>query len=266
MKKIMILIGLIATLASCGGGGGGGASQTGGVTPVTPLMPSIPSTPSMPSAPSEPVNPGTVGTPHIPGVNKDPSNSEVAEKETFDGKNINVGVAVLDGDFLSKDAKTTHFHLQNPSDGHSGKTFETVKGYEFGNRLTALKKDDESTGYSGDDHGLVVASILAGNSGHGVKGLEFYGVSFGTNYKSFIIEIEKYKELREKGVKIYNQSFGTPDYEYATSEEKRKEIMRNMVKKGPFEDEVQELNERADELIKFYKDSVKEGALFIWAA
>ena len=265
MKKIMILIGLIATLASCGGGGGGSASQTGGATPVIPLMPSTPSTPSAPSMPSEPVNPGTVGTPHIPGVNKDPSNSENMDKETFDGKNINVGVAVLDGDFLSKDAKTTHFHLQNPSDGHSGKTFETVKGYEFENRLIALGKNDESTGYSGDDHGLVVASILAGNSGHGVKGLKFYGVSFGA-VNNFIIEIEKYKELREKGVKIYNQSFGTPEYEYAASEEKRKEIMRNMVKKSPFENEVQELNERADELIKFYKDSVKEGALFIWAA
>ncbi len=269
MKKIAILISLIAALASCGGSGGGNTSpQTGGSTPTVPVAPSIPpvaSSPSTPQPPSIPSNPGTGGIPSVPGGNNNflkPTNSDGGIPE---GKNINVGVAVLDGDFLSKDAKTTYFHLQNPSDGHSGKRFEAVKEYEFGNRLTALKKNDEEKGYSGDDHGLVVASILAGNSGYGVKGLKFYGVSFGNSSKGFIVDLEKYRELDGKGVKIYNQSFGTPDYTYISDEAKRKEIMRNMVRKDVSEAD-ETLNRRADELIGFYKDSVNRGTLFVWAA
>ena len=228
MKKILLLIGLIATLSSCGGGGGG--SQTSQATP----------TPN-PNKPTQ--NSGNIGsnesssigqnTGNTAGTNNGNNNGQTVQPQnpapapqtpTVDnrflkpvdsreitGKGVKVGV--LDSDFLSGDAKTEGFHTRRDYEGFQERdTFAQVINEEFGNRLIAINKTlGPNSRLNKSDHGLIVATILAGKNGKGAKGSSVYGVSFGESGKSLILDKSKYEELYINGVRIFNQSFGAPN-------------------------------------------------------
>ena len=179
MKKILLLVSLITALSSCGGGGGsGGSSQTGSVTPV----PSNPNQPGNPNAqnPSQPGNnhPGNSNAqnPTQSGNNQENNFEKPNDNRIFEGNGVKIGV--LDSDFLSNNAYTDSFYRGGLL--NLGTEFGKVLTEEFGDRFTAIQKTlDTYSTLSEDDHGLMVATILAGKSGKGAKGASVYGVSFG---------------------------------------------------------------------------------------
>ena len=284
MKKILLLIGLIATLSSCGGGGGG--SQTSQATP----------TPN-PNKPTQ--NSGNIGsnesssigqnTGNTAGTNNGNNNGQTVQPQnpapapqtpTVDnrflkpvdsreitGKGVKVGV--LDSDFLSGDAKTEGFHTRRDYEGFQERdTFAQVINEEFGNRLIAINKTlGPNSRLNKSDHGLIVATILAGKNGKGAKGSSVYGVSFGESGKSLILDKSKYEELYNNGVRIFNQSFGAPN-NLAKDDDNLKKAKRALSPSTLREIEMDSLTleGRIDELNNFYKMAVKNGALFVWAA
>ncbi|RRD38248.1 autotransporter outer membrane beta-barrel domain-containing protein, partial [Leptotrichia sp. OH3620_COT-345] len=267
MKKIILLVSLIVALSSCGGGGGGGAPQTNSATPQipggtqSPLMP-VPPMAQNPIGPqnSVPNNPNNQNNPNNPGISVEPEIPKNIEIPT--GKGVKVGV--LDDDFVSgSNAITKRFYIKDDFHGllSSGTPFDEVLAKEFGNRFVALTKDEGVPGK--DDHGLIVATILGGKSGKGAKGASVYGVSFGEP-NSLIIDIKKYKELKDKGVTIYNQSFGTPRGYSEFTINNYKNGMYGSVLRGNATHN--ELDKKVTELMDFYREAVNEGALFIWAA
>ena len=280
MKKIVILISLIALLSSCGSGGGSGATpQTSGVTPQIPNIPQNPGISTPPTAPRASEIPptgqdqaGQNNNPRqdlprqnlIPQNPTNPSISNQFEKPTDNkavgGKGVKIGV--LDSDFLSENAYTRDFY-KGPL--NFGTKFSEVLSEEFGERFTAIEKElgNYST-LSGNEHGLMVATILAGKSGKGAKEATVYGVSFGERGDYLITDKEKYEELYNKGVRIFNQSFGTPSEfsDYNVTNYKQK--IRNSVLRG--NSTADELERKIDELNNFYKKAVNEGSLFVWAA
>ena len=227
MKKIILLISLISVLASCGGGGGS-APQTTSATPVTPTPGSTNTGSGNINADAGNVN---IGSGNTNGTNNGNNNKQVAQPQnpapvpaapqgpTVDnrfakpidsrettGQGVKVGV--LDSDFLSgDDAETKDFHTRR---NYQGDTFSQVINEEFGNRLTAVNKVlGPNSILNQSDHGLIVATILAGRNGNGAKGALVYGVSFGESGKKIVADKSKYEELYNSGVRIFNQSFGT---------------------------------------------------------
>ena len=289
MKKIILLISLISILASCGGGGGS-APQTSTATPIVP-------TPGKTNTDSGNIhndvgktNTGIgnvdIGSGNTGGTNNGqlipPQNTVPGSVPQFpsvdnrfpkpsDARNVTgqgVKVGVLDSDFLSgDDAKTKDFHTKLVNGGFlEGETFTQVINEEFGNRFTAINKTlgADST-LSRSEHGLMVATILAGNSGKGVKGASVYGVSFGEVGTKLIVDKSKYEELYNSGVRIFNQSFGTPSEFSDYDSTNYKLPLRPSVLKEK-ESTVDVLDRRIDEINDFYKMAVSNGGLFVWAA
>ena len=278
-KKTILLALLIAVLASCGGGGGGGgaAPQSGGPSPIIPSPGTNPGgnsgsggnggnngsgiigngqNPGSGINPQNPSNPGSGLMPQNPNV------PDQFPKPTDNRQTTGTGVklGVLDDDFVSGDAFTQRFY-KDPF-LLVGTRFDEVLRQEFGNRFEALAKDQGIPGR--DDHGLMVATIMAGKSGKGATGSTVYGASFGESNGSVIIDTNKYIELRNKGVKIYNQSFGTPNEFNMPGINYRNEIWNSLKTAGVWTQD--QIDHKTDELINFYKDSVNDGALFVWAA
>ena len=176
MKKIILLISLISVLASCGGGGGGGGSapQT---TSATPVMPTPGSTNTgngningtntgnnngQAVQPQNPV-PAPAVAPQVPTA--DNRFAKPVDSRETTGQGVKVGV--LDSDFLSENAKTKELHAKLVNGGFlEGETFAQVINDEFGSRMTAVDKvlGPDST-LSKSEHGLIVATILAGKNG-----------------------------------------------------------------------------------------------------
>jgi len=122
-----------------------------------------------------------------------------------------VKVGVLDSDFLSKDAETKGFHTRRDYEGFfKSDTFAQVINEEFGDRLIAINKTlGPNSILNESDHGLIVATILAGNNGKGAKKSEVYGASI-SNGPAYQVDIEYYRQMYNNGVRIYNQSLLTP--------------------------------------------------------
>jgi len=292
MKKIILLISLISILASCGGGGGGGGSapQTSTATPIVPTpgktntdLGNIHNDVGKTNTGIGNVNIGsgnTGGTNNgqlippqntVPGsVPQSPSVDNRFPKPS-DARNVTgqgVKVGVLDSDFLSgDDAKTKDFHTKLVNGGFlEGETFTQVINEEFGNRFTAINKTlGANSTLSRSEHGLMVATILAGNSGKGAKRALVYGVSFGEVGTKLIVDKSKYEELYNSGVRIFNQSFGTPSEFSDYNSTNYKLPLRPSVLKEK-ESTVDVLDRRIDEINDFYKMAVSNGALFVWAA
>ncbi len=289
MKKIILLISLISILASCGGGGGS-APQTSTATPIGP-------TPGKTNTDSGNIhndvgktNTGIgnvdIGSGNTGGTNNGqlipPQNTVPGSVPQFpsvdnrfpkpsDARNVTgqgVKVGVLDSDFLSgDDAKTKDFHTKLVNGGFlEGETFTQVINEEFGNRFTAINKTlGANSTLSRSEHGLMVATILAGNSGKGAKGASVYGVSFGEVGTKLIVDKSKYEELYNSGVRIFNQSFGTPSEFSDYDSTNYKLPLRPSVLKEK-ESTVDVLDRRIDEINDFYKMAVSNGGLFVWAA
>ena len=275
MKKIILLISLISVLASCGGGGGGGGSapQTTSATPVTPTPGSTNTGSGNTNGTNngnnngqvvQPQNPAPVpAAPQVPTA--DNRFSKPVDSREITGQGVKVGV--LDSDFLSRDAKTEDFHRRIDYEGFlQNDTFAQVINDEFGSRMTAVDKvlGPDST-LSKSEHGLIVATILAGRNGNGAKGASVYGVSFGESGKKIVADKSKYEELYNSGVRIFNQSFGTAvEFSDYNSTNYRLPLRPGVLRERESTTDV--LDRRIDELNDFYKKAVNNGALFIWAA
>ena len=290
MRKGILLISLISILASCGGGGGGGSTpQTSTTTPIVPNSGNGAAGSGNINAGIGNVNTGignvNVDSGNTNGANNGNNNGQVTQPQNTvprtipqtpstdnrfpkpsDSRNVTgqgIKVGVLDSDFLSEDAKTKGFHTRRDSEGD---TFKKVIEEEFGNRFTAINKTlGANSTLSKSEHGLMVATILAGKNGKGAKGASVYGVSFGERGDYLVTDKEKYEELYSKGVRIFNQSFGTPsefsDYNSATY---KLPLRPSVLRESQIDASV--LDARIDELNNFYKMAVRNGSLFIWAA
>ena len=284
MKKGIVLISLIAILSSCGGGGGSSVTQTSGTAP-TPTMPSLPGNitgnrennnrtdnvvrendknlpkPVLPIDDNKANNPVAVSETKSQTQEKDMRFPKPSDRRNITGAGVQVGV--LDSDFLSNNAYTDSFYRGGLL--NLGTEFSKVLDEEFGDRFTAVEKTlGAYSTLSKNDHGLMVATILAGKSGNGAKGASVYGVSFGERGGYLITDTEKYEDLYNRGVRIFNQSFGTPseysDYSVLTYKQK----LRTSVLRG--NSTSTELDKKVDELNNFYKKAVNNGSLFVWAA
>jgi len=294
MRKGILLISLISILASCGGGGGGGSTpQTSTTTPIVPNSGNGAAGSGNINAGTGNVNTGignvNVDSGNTNGTNNGNNNGQVIQPQNTvprtipqtpsadnrfskpsDSRNITgqgVKVGVLDSDFLSGNAKTEGFHTRRNYEGFLERdTFKKVIEEEFGERFTAINKTlGANSTLSESEHGLMVATILAGKNGKGAKGASVYGVSFGERGDYLVTDKEKYEELYSKGVRIFNQSFGTPsefsDYNSATY---KLPLRPSVLRESQIDASV--LDARIDELNNFYKMAVRNGSLFIWAA
>ena len=273
MKKIILLISLISVLASCGGGGGGAsAPQTTSATPVMPTPGSTNTGNGNTNGTNNGNNNGQVAQPQNPAPATAPQTptadnrfSKPVDSREITGQGVKVGV--LDSDFLSRDAKTEDFHRRIDYEGFlQNDTFAQVINDEFGSRMTAVDKvlGPDST-LSKSEHGLIVATILAGRNGNGAKGASVYGVSFGESGKKIVADKSKYEELYNSGVRIFNQSFGTAvEFSDYNSTNYKQPLRPGVLRERESTTDV--LDRRIDELNDFYKKAVNNGALFIWAA
>ena len=288
MKKTLLLISLITALSSCGGGGGGGSSQTSGTTPIAPTSENINTGSGNINANAgnvnigsgntgginnannntqsvQPQNAGSSTIPQIPSV--DNRFTKPVDSREITGQGVKVGV--LDSDFLSRDAETKGFHTRRDYEGFfKSDTFAQVINEEFGDRLIAINKTlGPNSILNESDHGLIVATILAGKNGNGAKGATVYGVSFGERSKSIVLDKSKYEELYNNGVRIFNQSFGTPN-NFAEEDDNFKNAKSILIHSTLREKEVETsiLEKKLDEIHDFYRIAVQDGALFIWAA
>ena len=175
----------------------------------------------------------------------------------------------MDSDFLSKDAETKGFHTRRDYEGFfKSDTFAQVINEEFGDRLIAINKTlGPNSILNESDHGLIVATILAGKNGNGAKGASIYGVSFGERSKSIVLDKSKYEELYNNGVRIFNQSFGTPN-NFAEEDDNFRNAKSILIHSTLREKEIEAsiLEKRLNEIHDFYRMAVQDGALFIWAA
>ena len=294
MRKGILLISLISILASCRGGGGGGSTpQTSTTTPIVPNSGNGAAGSGNINAGTGNVNTGignvNVDSGNTNGANNGNNNGQVTQPQNTaprtipqtpsadnrfpkpsDSRNITgegVKVGVLDSDFLSENTKTEGFHTRRDYEGFLERdTFKKVIEEEFGERFTAINKTlGANSTLSESEHGLMVATILAGKNGKGAKGASVYGVSFGERGDYLVTDKEKYEELYSKGVRIFNQSFGTPsefsDYNSATY---KLPLRPSVLRESQIDASV--LDARIDELNNFYKMAVRNGSLFIWAA
>ena len=275
MKKIILLISLISVLASCGGGGGGGGSapQT---TSATPVMPSPGNTNTGSGNTNADIGNINTGIGNTVGTNNGNNNGQVVQPQNpapatapqrptadnrfakpVDSREVTgqgVKVGVLDSDFLSgRDAKTENFHIKVVNSFGIGDTFDKVIEDEFEDRMTAVNKTlGANSILNKSDHGLIVATILAGRNGNGAKGALVYGVSFGESGKKIVADKSKYEELYNSGVRIFNQSFGVSTEVIGFNRSSAKHQINN--------------GSSTEDILGFYQTAVNNGALFIWAA
>ena len=171
MKKILLLASLITALSSCGGGGGGGgSSQTGSATPVpTPSQPGG-NTNNQAQNPNLPNNNGqTQNNPsQSESNNNNSSTSQVPKNSDFTGRGVSV--AVLDSDFLSSDVHTNQLYNKRSY-------IDEIIDREFKDRFIKEPITTNAAYLSKSNHGILVASILGGNSGTGATGAKIHGVS-----------------------------------------------------------------------------------------
>jgi len=268
MKKVLLLVSLVTALSSCGGGGGGGgSSQTGSTTPV----PNNPTQPGNSNAqnPTQPGNnqPGnsSAQNPPQPGNNQ-PGNSN-AQNPSQPGSNNpsqnqitgkGVSVAVLDSDFISPDVHTNQLY-------HKESYLGEILDREFKDRFIQETKssDPNRNNLSKNNHGIIVATILGGNSGTGATGAKIHGVSVSQG-SGFYLDVNKYQELQNKGVRIYSHSFGSQKSfrENPNYREEFRIYLRTLTESIL----TTENDRRVDVLTNFYRNAVNEGSLFIWAA
>ena len=297
MKKTLLLISLITVLSSCGGGGGG-SSQTSQATPTAPHSTQPSQNPDQITGNIGSNESSSIGqnTGNIGGTNNGNNNGQVVQPQNpasepqtptvdnrfpkpVDSREITgqgVKVGVLDSDFLSgKNAKTENFHIKVINSFGIGDTFDKVIEEEFGDRMTTLVKNNtKSTDKS--DHGLIVATILAGNNGKGAKKSEVYGASI-SNGPAYQVDIEYYRQMYNNGVRIYNQSLGHENIQFdnpqgiyiapdKTNEfDYKKQFQQTVyIPDGSYSEE--QLKNKADEIIKFYEEAIENGSLFVWAA
>ena len=263
MKKILLLISLITVLSSCGGGGGGGSSssQTGSATPVpTPNQPSNNNNqtqnPNLPNNSQTQNNPSQSGLNNQPGTNNNNSSpSQVPENKTFTGRGVDV--AVLDSDFLSSDVHTNQLYNKQSY-------IDEIIDKEFKDRF--IKEPMTNTAYlSKNNHGILVASILGGNSGTGATGAKIHGVSISQG-SGFYLDINKYQELQNRGIRIYSHSFGTQQTLGEFNSTNFREPFRIYLRKLGETITLPENDNRVNNLINFYKNAINQGSLFVWAA
>ena len=248
MKKILLLISLITVLSSCGGGGGGGGSSSNSPTPL----------------PSNPSQPGNIQNPNQPGSNNSSQNSNQSENNQSGNNNVGqnssfigrgVSVAVLDSDFISSDVHTNQLYNKQSYIGE-------IIDKEFKDRF--IKEPIVNTTYlSKNDHGILVATILGGNSSKGATGAKIHGVSVSQG-SGFYLDVNKYQELQDKGIRIYSHSFGTQEGFRTYSN--YKEPYRIYLRKLGETITIPENDSRVDTLTNFYTNAVNQGSLFIWAA
>ncbi len=291
MKKIILLISLISVLASCGGGGGGGGGSAPQTTSATPVMPSPGNTNTGSGNTNADIGNINTGIGNTVGTNNGNNNGQVVQPQNpapatapqrptadnrfakpVDSREVTgqgVKVGVLDSDFLSgRDAKTENFHIKVVNSFGIGDTFDKVIEDEFEDRMTAVNKTlGANSILNKSDHGLIVATILAGKNGQGAKGASIYGVSFGESGKSLVLDKSKYEELYNSGVRIFNQSFGAVN-NLAKDDDNLKKAKLALSPSTLREVEMDSLTleGRIEELNNFYKMAVRNGALFIWAA
>ena len=296
MRKGILLISLISILASCGGGGSGGSTpQTSTTTPIVPNSGNGAAGSGNINAGTGNVNTGignvNADSGNANGTNNGNNNGQVIQPQNTvprtipqtpsadnrfpkpsDSRNITgegVKVGVLDSDFLSgRDAKTENFHIKVVNSFGIGDTFDKVIEDEFEDRMTVVNKTLGSNSIlNKSDHGLIVATILAGKNGQGAKGASIYGVSFGESGKSLVLDKSKYEELYNNGVRIFNQSFGAVNNLAKEDDNlKKAKFVLSPSTLREIEMDSLTLEGRIDELNNFYKMAVKNGALFVWAA
>lgn len=272
-RKSILIMGLIALIVSCGGGGGGGSSAS-----INNGRSSTP-TNNQNSRNNESNNGGNGGiiAPIQPDDNNwkqgsgvFPGGNNILKKEDiqsqkYKGKGVKVGI--VDVDFLSNNKKTTEF-------GGYERNYNDIKMEEFGDRLHTydngnryIKNVDKNDDWK-DNHGLIVGTIIGGKSLKGANEAELYAMSIKDG-SGISIDLENYKRIQKAGVRIYNQSFGNASgnelEEYKNGKYKKalKAYMRTVKEKYILD---KENERRVDEFLKFYRDSVAEGSLFVWAA
>ncbi len=187
------------------------------------------------------------------------------QSQKYKGKGVKIGI--LDVDFLSDNKKTTEF-------GGYERDYKDIKDEEFGDRLHTydngnryIENVDKNDDWK-DNHGLIVGTIIGGKNLKGAKEAELYAMSIKDG-SGISIDIENYKRMQKAGVRIYNQSFGNAsgneleEYKNGKYKQALKAYMRT-VKENYILDS--ENKRRVDEFLKFYRDSVAEGSLFVWAA
>ena len=233
--KSSIILGLAALLVSCGGGGGGGggAGNSGGTSAATPT----------------PVNPAPVTT-----------------KPTVTATTSGIG---WNSSIISYDKNNPHNNSNTALTGNDVKIGIIDVGFEnssfnpdltekFGSRLTKLTIPGfTSEATANDDHGIVVADLVAGSSTGIAKGASVYVIDAAkrntdknVTYPS--VKLEMYQELKDNGVTIYNQSFG-------------------------IDGEVTDFNadntsshyygfQIGSSMLDFYRNEVNNGSLFVWSA
>ena len=259
MKKILLLASLITALSSCGGGGGGGgSSQTGSATPVpTPSQPGG-NTNNQAQNPNLPNNIGqTQNNPSQSGSNNNNSSTSQVPKNTdFTGRGVSV--AVLDSDFLSSDVHTNQLYNKRSY-------IDEIIDREFKDRFIKEPIVTNAAYLSKSNHGILVASILGGNSGTGATGAKIHGVSVSQG-SGFYLDIDKYRDLQNKGVRIYSHSFGTQQTLGEFNFNNFREPFRIYLRKLGETIALSENDNRVNNLINFYRNAVDQGSLFIWAA
>ena len=259
MKKILLLASLITALSSCGGGGGGGgSSQTGSATPVpTPSQPNG-NTNNQARNPNLPNNNGqTQNNPSQSGSNNNNSSTSQVPKNTdFTGRGVSV--AVLDSDFLSSDVHTNQLYNKRSY-------IDEIIDREFKDRFIKEPIVTNAAYLSKSNHGILVASILGGNSGTGATGAKIHGVSV-SHGSGFYLDIDKYQDLQNKGVRIYSHSFGTQQTLGEFNFNNFREPFRIYLRKLGETIALSENDNRVNNLINFYRNAIDQGSLFIWAA
>ena len=263
-EKNLLLLALFVALVSCGGGGGGGGSYT--PPPTTSTTPTTPTTPTAPTTPTTPTTPAWESKYDSNGNIKwndktrtydktNPNNQTVSS--TINGAGVTVGV--LDMGFGTTDPDLI-----------------TEMNNRFGSSPTGRleRKTNFGVATPHENHGIVVAGVVGGNSIGIAKKVNIIGVDVSKLEDGKYHpdpSLASYEYLRNSGVKIYNQSFGTKKPLGRIEGEKfvpvnfREELRLSLQPPGTVWDEAK-ITEEVDKLIKFYKTAVDEGSLFIWAA
>ena len=226
-KKILILA-LLTVVISCGGGGGGGGGG-GNTSNPTPSIPTP--TPSVDSSKDSNGNIKWNDTTRTYNAGN-PNNKTSATTQTGAG----VTVGVIDMGF-----NTTNI------------TYATDMRDKFGSRLV---KPSSYTGQtSNDNHGIIVAEIIGGNTSNGIAKNVTIAVSDASKRGSDgkyhpDPTISMYNFLYSKGARIFNQSYGV-DSQVTDSKWN-----------NPYYVEAQ----MGSDILSFYKTAVNDGSLFVWAA
>ena len=249
-EKNLLLLALFVALVSCGGGGGGGGSYT--PPPTTSTTPTTPTTPTAPTTPTTPTTPAWESKYDSNGNIKwndktrtydktNPNNQTVSS--TINGAGVTVGV--LDMGFGTTDPDLI-----------------TEMNNRFGSSPTGRleRKTNFGVATPHENHGIVVAGVVGGNSIGIAKKVNIIGVDVSKLQDGEYHpdpSLAAYEYLRNRGVKIYNQSFGV------NSQVTDYEGMRARMNNKDYEYQIN--NGGTENILGFYKTEVNNGALFIWA-